>query len=305
MSLFTTVFLKLFSGLLNVLLGFCAGKFSKLDRDHIASLLFYFISPIVFFAIPANAAVSFAEISVTLVVFCISCLLCLIAYTLFTPYFDESTRNILAVTAGTANSGYLVLPLAATLFDDYTLSIYMMTIVGLNLYESTLGYFICMRSLSSAQESLNQVFRLPNLNAFALGCLYSLLGFDLPDFFGDFVHNMQIVYSTLGMIMIGLGLSTIQKFEIDIKFTICAFISKFLFSPLIINIFILLDKFIFHQYNVSHYHALILLSTAPIAANTMVFASLIKLNLEKVATTVLLSALFSLLYMPCMITLFF
>ena len=105
--------------------------------------------------------------------------------------------------------------------------------------------------------------------------------------------------------MIGLGVSNLSNFEIDLKFTAAAFASKFFLYPFLINIFILLDKFIIHNYNTSHYQALQLLSIAPMAANTIVFASLMRMNTEKVATTVLLSALFSLIYMPLMISILF
>lgn len=220
-------------------------------------------------------------------------------------YFDESSRNILAMTAGTANAGYFVLPVAASLFDDYTLSIYMMAVVGLSIYESSVGFFICARNISSTQESIKRVIKLPNLNAFVLGCIFSFAGFTLPDFLDDFIYNMRGSYSILGMIMIGLGISTLNKFEIDLKFTGSAFLSKFIFYPTIVNLFILLDKFLMHNYTTSHYQALQLLSTAPMAANTIVFASFAKANPEKVATTVLLSAIFSLIYMPTMISLYF
>jgi predicted permease len=40
------------------------------------------------------------------------------------------------------------------------------------------------------------------------------------------------------------------------------------------------------------------------AANTIVIASIIKFQPEKVATTVMISALFSLIYIPIMIVLF-
>jgi predicted permease len=305
MELFSTVFFKLVSALLSVITGFLAGKFNKVERDHIASLLFYFISPIVFFAVPANVSLSISTISITLVVFIISTAMCIICYNLFGMYFDDQSRNILATASGTANAGYFVLPVAASLFDDYTLSIYMMAVVGLSIYESSVGFFVCARSVNSTQESIRQVLRLPNLNAFILGCLFSLTGLTLPEFLDDFIYNMRGAYSVLGMIMIGLGVSTLNNFQIDLKFTGSAFISKFIFYPAAINLFILLDKFIMHNYNTNHYHALQLLSTAPMAANTIVFASLTKVQPEKVAATVLLSALFSLIYMPTMVSLYF
>jgi predicted permease len=305
MELFWTIFLKLISALLSVVIGFLAGKFSKVERDPVASLLFYFISPIVFFAIPASVTLSFSALSITLVTFIIATIQCLICYNIFGIYFDSQSRNILSMTSGTANAGYFVLPVAVSIFDDYTLSIYMMAVVGLSLYESSIGFFICARSFSSTQDSIKKVLRLPNLNAFFIGCLFSAAGFTLPDFLDDFIYNMRGTYSVLGMIMIGLGISTLSKFEVDLKFTGAAFISKFIFYPAIVNVFILLDKLIMHNYSASHYQALQLLSTAPMAANTIVFASLMKMNTEKVATTVLLSALFSLIYMPTVISLYF
>jgi hypothetical protein len=305
MELFSTIFLKLVSALLSVVVGFLAGKFAKVERDPVASLLFYFISPIVFFAVPASVTFSFSALSITLVTFIIATIQCLICYNMFGMYFDDQSRNILSMTSGTANAGYFALPVAITLFDDYTLSIYMMAVVGLSIYESSVGFFICARSFASTKESIKKVLRLPNLNAFFFGCLFSAAGFNLPDFLDDFIYNMRGTYSVLGMIMIGLGVSTLSKFEVDLRFTGAAFVSKFIFYPAIVNIFILLDKLIMHNYTASHYQALQLLSTAPMAASTIVFASLMKMNTEKVATTVLLSALFSLIYMPTVISLYF
>jgi predicted permease len=305
MDLFSIIFLKLLAALFNVVVGFLAGKISKIEPEPIASLLFYFIAPIVFFAVPASVTLTLSSLSITLVTFTISVFACSICYKWFHLYFEGQSRDILAMTSGTANAGYFTLPVAAALFDDCTLSIYMMAIVGLSLYESSLGFFICVKSISSTRESILKVLKLPNLNAFFLGCIFSFSGLNLPDFLDEFIYNMRSSYSVLGMIMVGLGVSKLEKFEIDVKFTAAAFGSKFLLYPLLVNMFILFDKFVMHNYTSSHYQALQLLSTAPMAANTIVFASLMKTNIEKVATTVLLSALFSLLYMPTMISLYF
>lgn len=304
MELFSTIFLKLISALLNVIIGFFAGKLGKVERDHIASLLFYFISPIVFFAVSANVTFSFANLSITLWMFIIATSLSIFCYYLFGHYFGQQDRNILAMTSGTANAGYFTLPIAITLFDDYTLSLYMMAVVGLSVYESSVGFFLCARNINSTRESIKKVLQQPNLNAFLIGCLFSMAGFNIPDFLDDFIYNMRSTYAVLGMIMIGLGVSTLNKFEIDLKFTAAAFTAKFIFYPAVVNIFILIDKFIIHNYTAEHYQAVQLISVAPMAASTIVFASLTKMNTEKVATTVLLSALFSLIYTPSIISLY-
>ncbi|MDR0329853.1 MAG: AEC family transporter [Rickettsia sp.] len=304
MAIFTIVFFKTISVLLSVVIGFLAGRYSKVERDSIASLLFYFISPIVFFAIPASTTLTLSALSVTVVVFFIATSLSIFSYYFFGRYWLDHTRNIIALSAGIANGGYFMLPIAATLFNDYVLSIYMMAVIGINIFESSVGFYICARSFANSSESILKVVKLPILNGFLLGCLFSFAGFTLPDFLDDFIYNIRGAFSILGMVMVGLALSALQKFEIDIKFTLATFMAKFLFYPLEINIFILLDKFVLGWYDENYYNALRLLSTAPMAANVIVIASLQKFYPEKVATTVFLSLLFGVVYIPVMVTIF-
>lgn len=303
MGIFYIVFFKIISVLLSIFIGFLAGRFSNVERESISSLVFYFISPIVFFSIPASTNVTFGDIGISIIVFIISSCLCVFTYHIYKQYWKDGTLNLLAMSAGTANSGYFMLPIAAALFDDNTLNIYMMAIIGLNIYESSVGYYICARDSHSNWSSIKHVLRLPTFNAFIFGCLFSLAGFTLPDFLDDFTYGMRSAYSILGMIMIGLGLSKMQSLQIDVKYTISSFISKFVFFPLGIYIFMMLDEYVFHLYNNNYYDALLLLSLAPIAGNTMIFAGIWKLNPERAATTVLLSSIFALLYIPIMASL--
>lgn len=304
MQAFGLVFFKIVAILLNVVVGFLAGRLAKVERDSIASLLFYFVSPIVFFTVPASAKMSISALGITLVAFMISSLLCAFAYYVYGFYWKDQTRNILALSAGDGNCGYFMLPIAAAIFDEVTLSIYMMAIVGISIYESSIGYYISVKSHTNTRQSLIKVARLPTLNAFILGCIFSFSGLTLPDFLHDFSFAMRTTFSVLGMMMIGLGLSTIPKFEIDWKFTGAAFLSKFVFFPIAVFIFILFDKAIFGLYDQRYYHALILIFAAPMAANVIVLSTLSKFPAEKVAATVLLSCLFTLLYIPLVVSLF-
>lgn len=302
MTIFSVVFFKTVSVLLSVIIGFLAGRYCKVQRDSISALLFYFVSPIVFFAAPASTTLTISALSITLVTFIIASLLSIVAYHVSGKYWQDHTRNIIALSAGTANGGYFMLPVAAALFNDYTLSIYIMAVIGVNIYESSVGFYICVRNLGSTQESIIKVLKLPMLNGFLLGCLFSFSGLILPNFLGDFIDNMRAAFSVLGMIMVGLAVSSLKSFEIDLKFTIATFAAKFICYPLVINIFIIGDQLITGFYNQSHYNALRLLSTAPLAANIIVIASLQKFHPEKVAATVLLSLLFVLIYMPVMLS---
>lgn len=304
MSPFALIFFKIISILLSVIIGFIAGRLNKVERESIASLLFYFISPIVFFAIPASVNLSFADLSIAFVTFVLSSSLCYFTYHIYGYFWSGETRNILAMSSGSGNTGYFMLPIASTIFDDYTLSIYMMAVIGVNLYESSIGYYVCARSISSTRESIKQVLKLPMLHAFILGCLISLIGLNLPDFLDDFVLNMRGTYSILGMMMIGLGLSKIKKFEIEWKFTGSALLAKFFFYPLMVWLFIALDKILLHWYDTPYHNALVLLSSAPMAANTIVVASIMRFHPERVASAVLISCLVALVYVPITVIMF-
>lgn len=298
MEIFNLISLKIITILISVVIGFLAGKLANVQRESIAALLFYFIAPIVFFSTPASSELKFSTISVMIIVYCTACTMCFIAYHLYGLFFKDVSRNILAMSAGTCNSGYFMLPIAAALFDEYTLSIYMMAIVGVNVYESSVGFYIGARSVDSVKDSLKRVMKLPNLNAFVLGCVVGFSDLQLPDFVNDFVQNMRVTYSILGMIMIGLGISRLKKFELDFKFTLAAFLSKFVIYPLVISCLILLDKWVFCYYDSNYYKAFMLLSTAPMAANTIVVSSIVNYHPERVAAAVLLSVLFVVIYMP-------
>ena len=304
MAVFYLVFFKVISVLLNVLIGFLAGRWLKVERDSIASLLFYFIAPIVFFSIPANTQLDISSLGIVAVTFVLSSLLCLMTYYGLGAYITDLRRNLVAMSSGTSNGGYFMLPIAAAIFDDHRLSIYMMAIVGISIYESSLGYYVCARSIVSVKESIKKVLKSPTLNAFALGCITSFTGVTIPDFLNDFVISMRSCFTILGMIIVGLGISTIQRFEIDRQFTILCLLSKFMCYPLIVNLFIMLDIYVFGWYNTAYHDVLQLASAAPMAANTIVIASVLRLQPESVATSVVISCLVALLYIPTIVYLF-
>lgn len=304
MAIFTLVFFKVLSSLLSVLIGYGSGKFSDVQKDSIASLLFYFIAPIVFFAIPTSTRLQFSDLSVTAVTLLICAFLSFFSYWLYGIFWQDSHRNLLALSAGTGNTGYVVLPIATAIFDDYTLTLFALGLIGVAINEASIGCYFCARSVSSARESALRVAKLPILNAFFVGCLFSLMGFHMPDFLDEFVKNMKGAFSILGMVLIGLALSQITEFKLDFKFITAAFVSKFFFFPLAFNIFILLDKFVLGWYDNNYYNALQLITMAPMATNTIVMASLFKIYPEKMATAVLLSLFFVLIYLPVMATIF-
>lgn len=302
LEVFNSIFLKIITNLLSVLIGFLAGRYYGVQRDSIGQLLFYFFAPIVFFSSPASSKLNISNISVTFVMCFICSCNAILCYWALKKFWSDSARNILSMSAGSSNCGYFMLPIASILFDEANLNIYMMLVIGVALYESSVGYYICAKSIVSTKESIKRILTLPMLNAFVFGVLFSISGLHLPGFLKDFTQNMRSAYSILGMTVIGLGLSNIKSISIDYKFTGFALFIKLIIQPLGIMIFVLLDYLLFKMYDSRFYKAMILISTAPVAANTIVMANIVNFSVEKIATVVFISAILSLIYIPTIVS---
>src|SRR5688572_3427342 len=109
-----------------IFMGFVAGKFLKLNRDTIAQLLFVFIAPVIIFNGIINTRLDSSIIFVPLLTFAISTIICLVFFYVSKHLWHDQTRNLIALTAGSGNTGYFGLPVALLLFDDQGEGIYIM-----------------------------------------------------------------------------------------------------------------------------------------------------------------------------------
>ena len=121
----------------------------------------------------------------------------------------------------------------------------------------------------------------------------------------NFIISLQGAYVVLGMMLIGFGISKINNFTFDYKFIGLSFLGKFFVWPVLMFFLITLDYYIFGIYNIEFYRAFILLAIVPVAANTVIFATVLNVYPEKVSSSVLFSTLFGLLYVPVIIMLLF
>ena len=289
---------------MNILLGYLASRILKTPRDTIATLMFFLINPLVLFNGIIHTKIDVSTLSLPIIIFCIASALCFIFYKIGKKIWSDSTTNLLAFNAGTGNSGYFGLPLALILFDNQGEGVYLMSIIGLGLYDNSVGFYACAKGNFSSKECLKQIAKLPTIYAFAAGLIFHYLAIPIPTIFKEFMCHIKGTYTVLGMMILGLGIATLRNFLLDIKFITLTFLVKFLIWPLTIFTLIFLDKNFFCFYNDTIYQALILLSIVPLAVNSVVLASLLDTQPEKAAAAVLLSILFALLYVPFMVIYF-
>lgn len=285
----------------NLILGFIAGKWLKVSRESIAALVIYMVAPIVFFGGIAKGDLSPILLLTPFVSYLHSTIIGLVSFWVAKRFYRDSRPNIIAQASGTGNNGYFGLPIAMALFDANTVSVYLLLVIGTSLYESTIGFFLTARGQHTVSESLRKTLRLPVLYAFLLGSFISLNHIALPAVLFEMINSFRGAYVVLGMMMIGLALSGMTRLSLDTGFTLLLFIARFVAWPMLAISLIWLDNHFLHLYGNDLHRALLLFSFMPLAANSVAIASLLRCHPEKTATTVLLSTIFALFYIPYMV----
>lgn len=301
MELFSICLVKIIPLYMYIFLGYFAGKWLDASRETVARIMFYIINPIVIFNGVSHAPLNVEVLSLPLLVFFISTFLCLIFYRYSKTIWSDTSRNLIAFTVGCGNTGYFGLPMAILLFSEEGQGIYIMAMLGVTFYENSIGYYIFSGSKGSLKECLLKLLKVPAFTALLLGIVANAL--HLPsniEIFSEFVSHIKGAYTVLGMMIIGLGLSSMTRFELDYKFISLAFLARVIIWPILMLAIILLDTHLLHFFDQTTYNALMLISIVPLGANTVIFASLLKRHPEKAATAVLLSTLFALIYVPFM-----
>lgn len=287
-----------------ILLGYFAGRKLKVEKESIASLLIYFIAPVIVFHGVVTTKITLAVLSLPLVFFLVCSLISVLFLRIGKVYFRDATKNLLAMAAGSGNAGYFGLPVALSVFGERALGFVALIIMGFILYENTTGFFLMARGHHTVSESFRKLLRLPAVYAFLLGLIINMSGVKLGGWYPELVYYFRGAYTLLGMMMIGLGLSGVSRLAYDSNFFNLAFTAKFAVWPVIILLFINLDKLLFHLYTGEMYSIMLLMSLVPLAANNVAFASALKVHPEKAALAVLGSTLFALFYIPLMVAIF-
>ncbi|MDG1288026.1 MAG: AEC family transporter [Rickettsiales bacterium] len=302
MDLGFELLLKMTGLYLCIALGFYAARKLEIEGKGISRLLFYIIVPLMFLGGISKAQIEQQYLLLPVFIFLISCTLSLGHYHIARRMFHDKSANILAFTSGNGNLGYFGIPVAALLFEPDVLGIYMMMIIGTMLYETTLGYYITTKGDFSTREALQKMIRLPMLHGALIGLLLSLLETPLPHFLEGFFTAISGAYSTLGMMMVGIALAGVTSLKLDWKFISMAFAVKFIAWPLMVLGLIALDSHVMHLFNEDIHHVALLLSFMPLAVNSVIFATLLEAEPEKMASAVFLSTAFALFFVPAMVS---
>jgi predicted permease len=304
-TLFFLLFAKILPLYITIFFGYLSSRFLSIERESVATLLFYVIGPVVIFnatmVVEMNLKVGFLPIFAYL-------LSSMVAFTYLAIYekkWPDPTGNILAFTAGTGNTGYFGIALALILFEQRLADIFIFTVLGSLFYETTTGYYVTAKGKFTARQSMQKVFRLPALYAFVLAIFLRMCGVTMPESVALYTGQFKVVFTILGMMIIGMGLHGFGRGKsVDMRFLKVALCSKHILWPFLIIALIFFDKVTFNVLNEELYKVLFVFSIVPMAGNTVTLAVLFNAQPEKAAFTVLVSNLLSIFSIPLFLAIY-
>jgi len=297
------LFYKLLPLYITVALGWIAGRYLQASGKHIAGIMLYIVTPSVVFSGVMAAPLSPEIILLPLLVFTLCTVLGLVHMKMARRFISDGSASIIPLSVGTGNTGYFGIPVALLLFGQEGLALYIVCMLGTTLFETSVGFYLAARGRYSLRDALVRVARLPSVYAFVVAVMLNLAGFSIPEVFTPLFDNLRGAYSILGMMIIGMGILSFRGLAGNPRFTGLAFFGKFVSWPIAAMAFWWLDANIFGFYSLAVYQAIFLISITPIAANTVVIATLLDTAPKQAAGTALLSTLFALAFIPVMVAL--
>ncbi len=307
MDVFISLVWKLVPLYVIIFMGYVAGRFLHIDKSDIARLLFYLLTPIVVMHGILNADFSAALVALPIAVWLLGTILSVVIYYTTSLFFKGNIRNIMAFSSGTSSMGYFGLPVAMMVFsgEEKVIAIYITACVGMMLFENTCGFYWVARGIHTTKECAVKFIKLPTLYAAIFAFAMSAAGLRFPDHFADIMQNVRGAYSVLGMMIVGLSLSTIKEFTIDWKMLTVTFVVKYVLWPILIIGFVYLDKYYINFFNNGQiYKSLMILAIVPISVSNVVLATIFNYPVDRITVVLLINTLIALVYVPTMIALF-
>lgn len=276
------------------MLGWGVGKKLKINSKDISSLLIYIISPFVVFYSIVESPANWMCLKYSLGAFIVASSMAMLGLVFARLFWKDGRVNLFGFAAGTGNTGYFALPLMLEVFDKAQIAIAIFIIIGINLYEFTIGYFLTAKGSMTYRESIQKVIRMTIIYAAVAGIIFKYFNIRLDDVVLSFLSNFKGAYTVLGMMVVGVAISRFSRIEIDWLFLMFALLWKHLVYPaiaFIVFVFIIpVDKEILR--------VIILMAATPMAGNIVVISSNLGLHPEKAATSVMISTILAIITVP-------
>src|SRR5262249_39073851 len=156
-----------------------------------AKIMFYLVNPIIIFNGVMNVTLNSSVLSLPILTFILSSGLCLIFFKMTKGLWHDSSRNLIAFSAGSGNTGYFGLPLALLLFNDEGEGIYILALLGITMYENSVGYYFIAHGTTTPAECFKKLLKLPGIYAFFGALVLNATGFEMVPVLLEFTSQVK------------------------------------------------------------------------------------------------------------------
>ena len=294
----TALAMKLVPLYLLVGIGLILGRVFGVKGQDLGRLALFVLSPAVVFKGFVTADLKGALLALPFVVMGLCAMVALAMRPLAGRFWSDGRERIAAFTAGTGNTGFFGIPACLSLVGPEALPYVVMVSFGATAYENSVGFYTVARAEASVGGALLRVLKYPGLHACWLGALLNLTGTKVPVPLMQTVDLLSGGFVPVGMMIVGLGLAQLRSWKPDLGFTAFAFVVKFGLWPLLALGFIAMDEHWLHIFGRVGHQVLLIESLTPLAAVTVVHATLRNIHPDRAAIAVAASTLFALIWLP-------
>ena len=293
-----SIFLQTAPFFLIVAIGYFSGKYKFLGKrgtDAITKFVFYFALSAMLFRFSSQLEIS--EIFDLKFVGCYVVATTILYLVVIVVSYFSGTKFETAVfdaqIATVGNTGFLGIPLLATLVGSQSVG-YVMMILATDF--AIFGTLIVVLIMVSRDQSwgirllrpiAKGLFQNPMIVSFSLGIFWGYSDYQTPKFFSEFLVILGQAATPGALFAIGASLS-FRKID-DPKSAFWLSFLKLVAHPFLVGIMAL------YLFYIEPYAAAVMVITAalPVAGNTFMLAQHYKIDSERISAAILLSTLFS------------
>ena len=293
-----SIFLQTAPFFLIVAIGYFSGKYKFLGKrgtDAITKFVFYFALSAMLFRFSSQLEIS--EIFDLKFVGCYVVATSILYLVVIVVSYFSGTKFETAVfdaqIATVGNTGFLGIPLLATLVGSQSVGYVMMILATDFAIFGTLIVVLIMVSRDQAwgirllRPIAKGLFQNPMIVSFSLGIFWGYLDYQTPKFFSEFLVILGQAATPGALFAIGASLS-FRKID-DPKSAFWLSFLKLVAHPFLVGFMAL------YLFYIEPYAAAVMVITAalPVAGNTFMLAQHYKIDPERISAAILLSTLFS------------
>ncbi|CUW40169.1 conserved protein of unknown function(containing Auxin efflux carrier domain.163-301) [Magnetospirillum sp. XM-1] len=294
----TSLAMKLVPLYLLVGIGFALGRFGGVKGQDLGRLALFVLSPAVVFKGFVTADLKGALLVLPFAVFGLCSTVALFTAPVAGRFWRDGRERMAAFTGGTGNTGFFGIPACLALVGPDSLPYVVMVSFGATAYENSVGFYTVARAEASVGGAILRVLKYPGLHACWLGAALNLSGTKVPVAAMQAVDLLSGGFVPVGMMIVGLGLAQVRSLRLDLGFTAFTFAVKFAVWPALALAFIWADRAWLHVFGRVGHQVLLIESLVPLAAVTVVHATLRNIHPDRAAIAVAASTLFALVWLP-------